>query len=135
MSTEINITKFFNDECPRDYSASVAEIGNDAGPSTWRAANEAAEEYVFITDENRAEAVSYFRGFGAWSVGELEAMPNSELTALLVQSISGSMREGDLRPGMTEADWVGYEHRASEGIIDGSIYRGDGGSIFVSLQA
>lgn len=38
---EINITTFFNNAAPMDYSASIAEIGDDAGPSTWRAANEA----------------------------------------------------------------------------------------------
>ena len=35
---QINITRFFNEACPRDYSASAAEIGENAGADTWRAA-------------------------------------------------------------------------------------------------
>ena len=31
---DIDITTFFNEAAPRDYSASVAEIGRDAGPTT-----------------------------------------------------------------------------------------------------
>lgn len=31
---EINITQFYKEACPKDYSASRAEVGNNAGQYT-----------------------------------------------------------------------------------------------------
>jgi len=55
---ELNITAFFNTIAPMDYSASVAEIGNDAGPATWRAAFSAASMGKSISISG-ADAMSY----------------------------------------------------------------------------
>ncbi len=95
---EVNITQFFNEACPRDYSASVAEIGNNAGKATWEAANEDSAEYMLIdTDEKRDALRQHVRGFGAWSDDEIAAWTDIELNALFIQLVSGDMREAGFR--------------------------------------
>ena len=125
MCTELDITDFFNNAAPMDYSASVAEIGNDAGPSTWRAACEDSPEYFLLdTDEKRDAFRKYARGFGAWNDEEIAAWTDIELNALCIQMISGDMREADLAPGMTADAWKEYEQKANTGQIPGRIYGG-----------
>ena len=41
---EIDITDFFKNAAPMDYSASAVEIGRDAGAHTWRAAMDDADD-------------------------------------------------------------------------------------------
>src|SRR5574337_580431 len=96
---EIDITQFVNDECPVDFSASVAEIGNDAGRQTWSAAMETAPDYLaqFITNTDaRDELTRWIRGFGAWNDAEIAAWSDTELCALLIQFIAGDLREGEI---------------------------------------
>jgi len=118
---ELDITDFFNSECPRDYSASVAELGPNAGRDTWQAANDNAPEYNYVTDENRDEVISHFQAYGAWDREELEAHSNNELCAMLIQDISAAMREGNMHPGM---DWALYQHYCEEGVCSGRISQG-----------
>lgn len=128
---ELNITEFFNNAAPMDYSASVAEIGADAGRSTWRAAVEDAPDWPLLdTDEKREAFRDHIRGFGAWDDVEIKAWSNRELTALCMQMIAGDIREAGLSPGSDDADWIVYEARANAGHCGGSIYRGDDGQVF-----
>lgn len=111
---EINITRFFNDASPMDYSASVAEIGRDAGPDTWRAAVEAFDDYVLLTtDEERAAMRAYAKEFGAWTEEAIAAWSDAELNALLIQMVAGDMREAGLTPESTVTDWQAYEDNES----------------------
>ena len=41
----INVTRFYLEACPKDYSASVAEIGSNAGQDTWNAAVDDAGKF------------------------------------------------------------------------------------------
>lgn len=120
---ELDITDFFNNECARDFSASVAEIGNDAGPSTWRAANESAVDYDFL---NNAEKVDNFRKFirssGGWDDDEIDRWTHQELNALLIQWISGDIRDGGL--DQTPVDWRDYQENSEAGQCAGRIYGG-----------
>lgn len=107
---EIDITDFFNNAAPMDYSASVAEIGRNAGPDTWRAAVEDSPDHMMIdTDDKREAFRDYVRGFGAWDDAEIAAWSDVELNALFLQMISGDMRDADLKPGMSEEEWAAYE--------------------------
>lgn len=125
MCTELDITDFFNNAAPMDYSASVAEIGNDAGPSTWRAACEDSPDYFLLdTDEKRDAFRAFVRSSGAWNNEEIAAWSDIELNALCIQWISGDMREGDLHPDMTDSEWKEYEQRANDGQVAGRIYGG-----------
>lgn len=122
---ELNITRFFNEACPRDYSASVAEIGNNAGAQTWQAACDDVNDWNFLdTDEKRDAFRDHVRGFGAWTDEEIAAWNNDELNALLIQMISGDMREV---PGMDSAenwDWKEYQRMAEAGTISGRLFGG-----------
>ena len=93
---EINITRFYNEAAPMDYSASRAEIGQDAGPSTWRAACEDAPDYNMLdTDDKRDAFRRFVKGFGAWSQEEITAWSDIELNALFIQFVSGDMRNNE----------------------------------------
>ena len=122
---EINITKFFNEECPKDFSASIAEIGQNAGRDTWNAAMETAEDYEFITTENADEFRDYIRTFGAWEDSEIDGWNLQYCNALFIQMVSGDMREAglDKRP----VDWVAYSEDANS---RGNIFRGDDDQIY-----
>ena len=93
---DIDITRFVATAAPMDYSASVAEVGQDAGPSTWRAAMDDAPDYNLLdTDDKRDVWRKYVKGFGAWSDEEIAAWSDTELNALLMQFISGDIRSGE----------------------------------------
>jgi hypothetical protein len=91
---EIDITDFYHNACPKDYSASVAEIGDNAGADTWRAACDDSEDYFMLDSEEKRDAFrKYVREFGAWSDDEITAWSDKELNALFIQFVSGSMRD------------------------------------------
>src|SRR3990167_2267778 len=105
---EIDITDFFNQCAPMDYSASSAELGDSAGADTWRAACDDAPEYNMLdTDEKRQAFRDHIDGYGAWSDNEITAFSDLELNALLMQFIAGYIREADLDG--TATDWEAYE--------------------------
>lgn len=98
----LNITHFFRTATPKDYSASVAEIGNNAGAYTWQAAIDDSEDYPLLnSDDNRQEFRDYIKGFGAWDDAEIAAMNDTALNALLIQMISGDIREAGLK-----SEWI-----------------------------
>lgn len=125
---EIDITDFFMNAAPKDYSASVMEIGRNAGPDTWRAACEDSPDHMMLdTDDKRDAFKEYVRGFGAWDDAEIAAWSDVELNALFIQMISGDMRDADLKPDMSEEDWAAYE--ANEQVAR-NIQPGDDGRVY-----
>lgn len=93
---ELNITKFFTEAAPMDYYASVAEIGNNAGADTWRAACEDSPDYMILDDDEKREVFRYYvKGFGAWTAEEIAAWSDVELNALLLQMVAGDIRSGE----------------------------------------
>ncbi len=132
---EVNITHFFNTAAPMDYSASVAEIGNDAGSATWAAACEDSPDNMMLDTEDKREAFKdHIRGFGAWSYEEMATWTEIELNALFMQLISGDMREADIGPESTADDWIAYEERAHAGQCGGNIFRATDGEVYYSLE-
>lgn len=136
---DINITAFFNNAAPMDYSASVAEIGRDAGPSTWQAANEDSPDYFMLdTAEKRDAFRNHVKGFGAWSDEEIAAWSDTELNALFIQLVSGDMREAGLDE--KPVDWEAYQAKSEQGQCSGNIYGGPlcipefADSVFYSLD-
>ena len=133
---EINVTKFVQAECMRDYSASVAEIGPDAGPSTWRASTEASEDWNFLPD---ADALQEFREWlkpwGAWDDVEITAMSDDHLRALCLQWIASDWRECFEWPEHAAGiDWDYYQSMAQDGQCPSSFYHADDGSIYWSMD-
>lgn len=127
-NSELDITEFFNNAAPMDYSASVAEIGKDAGRDTWNAACEDSTEYnILDNDEKRELFREFVRGFGAWDDAEIAAWTDVELNALCIQFISGDMRDAGLHADMSDDEWTGYgENENSSGRIYGGILTTDG---------
>jgi len=106
---EIDITRFYNEAAPMDYSASVMEIGDDAGPSTWRAAMEDAPDYNLLDTNDKREAFRrHISGFGAWSAEEIAAWSDTELNALFMQLISGDIRSGETDRIWSDGDQTFY---------------------------
>lgn len=119
---ELNITKFFTEVAPMDYSASVAEIGQDAARSTWQAACDDSSDYPMLdTEEKREEFRRYVKGFGAWEEEEIRSWTDEELNALLIQMIAGDIREGDL--DSDNPDWEKYEKDSESGRVAGRIFK------------
>ncbi|OYW62710.1 MAG: hypothetical protein B7Z31_00120 [Rhodobacterales bacterium 12-65-15] len=99
-----------------DYSASVAEIGANAGADTWRAAVDDSPDYMLLdTDEKREAFRGHVRGFGGWDDAEIAAWSDVELNALFLQMIAGDMREAGLHAGMTAEEWQAYQEAAEAG--------------------
>jgi hypothetical protein len=134
MTMEIDVTQFIQSGSMMDYSASVAEIGADAGRVTWGASVEASEEFNFLPD---ADALQHFREWlkpwVGWTEEEITDMPDAHLRALCLQWIAGDWRECfDCSPDA--ADWEDYETRASAGQCQSSFYRDAAGRIFFDLS-
>lgn len=126
---EIDITLFFNQACPRDYSASVAEIGNNAAQYTWQAAWDDSADYNMLdTDEKRQAFREYVKEFGAWSTEEIAAWSDVELNALFIQMVAGDIREADL--DQENPDWAQYEQDSNDGRISGRMFPTDDGKVY-----
>jgi len=106
---EVNITRFFNTESAFDYNASCAELGENAGTYTWNNAVSASYNHTDLldTDEKKDTFRAFVKTFGAWDEAEIAAWNDNELTALLIQFISASMRENGL--DSSEPEWEAYE--------------------------
>lgn len=128
---ELDITDFFNNAAPMDYSASRMEIGDNAGADTWRAANDDSGDYPLLqTDEQREAFREFVKDSGGWTEEEIAAWSDTELNALCIQWVSGDMREGEMHPRMSDDEWKEYEGKAEQGIISSRIQRGDNGRIY-----
>jgi len=93
---EIDIPRFYTEAAPMDYSASIAEIGNYAGRTTWQAACDDAPDYNMLNTDDKREAFrTYVKSFGAWEDEEIAAWSEIELNALFIQFVSGDMRNNE----------------------------------------
>lgn len=132
---ELNITRFFNEACPKDYSASVAEIGANAGADTWRAACEDSEDYMILDDQDKRAAFrAYVKTFGAWEDTEVSAWTYRELNALLLQMVSGDIREFlDIADGK----WETWQELCEAGTCSSRLFGGAlsvDGQVYYSLD-
>ena len=123
---EIKITAIVNSISPINYSASAAELGLNAGETTWGNATKDANELLAGDAFDREAYISFFKDFGAWSVEELNNMTDCDIKAMMLQYIAGDMREGDITSNMTADEWAEYESSENAGRIflgvDGEIY-------------
>lgn len=128
---EINITHFFETQDPSDFSASIAERGKNAGKETWMAALELACEEPLLKEDVLQYFRDYMREYGAWDKAKRDAWTIDDANALLIQLISGDMREASL--DAYKPDWEQYEKDAEEGHCSGNIYKSKDGQIYYSL--
>ena len=131
---EIDITRFFNEADPFEFSASRAERGQNAGPETWANAKAEGAASPLLTTPTQLDALrSYVKEFGAGSEEEIAAWTAEECNALFIQLVSGDMREAGAE-GVTveEFDWAAYEKMCES--HGGNFYRGDDGRVYYSLS-
>ena len=131
---DINITRFYSEACPRDYSASVAEIGNNAGRDTWRAACDDSSDYLMLDDADKRQAFrDWLKPFGAWDDAEIAAWSDSELNALFLQWIAGDIRE--CLEWDVEDPWAHYAELSEAGTVSSNLWRDDDtGQVYFSLE-
>ena len=91
---EIDITRLVDPDNIdlMDYSASVAEIGENAGSITWNNSLESGI-YFCCCEEERQEARDYIKSTGDWTSEEIDSWTDTELNALVLQFIVGDLRE------------------------------------------
>ena len=113
---ELNISKLVNDPYfeASNHSGSAMELGQDAGKITWNNSLN-SECNLIISDEIKEAVITHFEGFGAWD--DVADWPTKELNALLIQFISGDIRELDC----IDLDDPEYFGNIFEG-TDGSMY-------------
>ncbi len=119
----IDITEFFNNARMIDYSASAAEIRQDAVQVTWGAAMADSAEYPLLrTEAERQEYRDNLREYGAWDDAEVNGMTDQQLNALCMQFVAGDIRESGLTPGSTGADWCEAHDSGDAGRLCQSAY-------------
>ena len=122
---ELNITELFNTIEPSEYSASCAELGQDAGRITWNHSKRDAKKHYLLNTQDKKDAFKRFvKDSGGWSQDEIDTWNCDELNALCLQWIAGDMREGNLYAGMTDDEWREYETGSEEGRYSSRIYGG-----------
>lgn len=130
---QINITKFYREACPKDYSASVAEVGENAGQATWTAAKDDDGDWNLLdTEEKRQAFREWVKPSGGWSQDEIDAWSDLELNALFVQWVAGDIRE--CLEWDVEDVWANYQELAEQGTVPSNLYRDDGGQVYFSLE-
>ena len=130
---EIDITDFFNDAEPSDFSASRMEKGDNAGAETWAAAKQEGEASPLLKTPDEINALrSYVKDFGAWSDEEIAAWDSVECNALFIQLVSGDIRETGMFAGES-FDWEEYERGAESGNWGGNLFR-SADRVYYSLQ-
>jgi hypothetical protein len=134
---ELDITDFFNNVAPSDYSASGAEIGERAGEITWGNACSDSRIFMLLDTPDKKEAfIDCIVGFGAWTEDELKAYSEIELNALCIQFISSEMRDTvgfDMGSDTTPEQWSDYQSQAEHGLISGSLFKTDDNKIYFSF--
>lgn len=127
---EIDVTHMVDDsdEMPM-LSGSVAELGTNAGPITWRNSKAYGAQHPLLkTDDDRDEARAYFREFGAWSAEEIAAWSEDELQGLVCQDIAHHIREMESAESAEE-----YREGCESGRYSGNVYQGDNGRWYFYL--
>lgn len=136
---EIDITRFFETAETHDFSASAAELGQDAGEITKANALREAENTPLLTTESQLDAMRDFaRSSGGWNDDEVAAWSPDEVNALFIQWISGDKNEMEIASQGYDSDsdseiyWARVEAAQEAGRISGNIYRGDDNKVYFS---
>jgi hypothetical protein len=131
---EIDITAFIKTAETHELSASVAELGADAGKITWNNAVREAAANQLISADARDQFEAWVREFGAWDADEIKAWSLDECNALLIQYISGDLNtlEGLCFSETDDfgIDWQEAEKLSEQGTIDSNIFKSEDGRVY-----
>lgn len=136
---EIDVTRFVTEADPYDFSASILERGPNAGRETWNEAKEAAADIypLLVTEQELETARDWFGEFGAWEDDEERAAWSpAEINALLIQFISGDLREAESLAngdGPGGIDWNAYRELQEAGTCSSYLFLADDGRVFFYL--
>jgi hypothetical protein len=127
---ELDITDFFTNEDAYNFSASAFEMGNNAGVITWNNAKNEAKSYLHWLEQKayngesaRDCIIDHFKAMGFSESDEMDTCPDKEIIALLIQEISGDIREAGLDNDLfEEINWQEYERQARNGQISSNIF-------------
>lgn len=127
---ELDITDFFQTEEPYNFSASAFEMGDNVGTITWNNAKNEAKSYLHWLDKKayngesaRDCIIDHFKNMGFSESDEMQTWPDVQVVALLIQLISGDIREAGLdNDHWSEIDWEAYEQGQQEGTYSGNIF-------------
>jgi len=112
-----------------NYSASMAELGSKAGQITW---DNALGYKMILKPAELESARRYIESTGGWDKYEIEEMSNNEINALIIQFVTGDIREFSDEP-LDSWNWDEYEQQSRLGIIAGNIFKGDNGDYYYYL--
>jgi hypothetical protein len=117
---EIDVTHMVEDEDQMPMlSGSIAELGKDAGPRTWKnSVAYGAEHPLLKTDDERDAARHHFRGYGAWSREQIDAWSEDELQGIVCQDVAAAIREREAYDSDEE-----FEAACESGRASGRLYR------------
>ena len=135
---QIDVTDFVRNANHRTISGSVAELGDCAALITWANAKKESHLYPFLSDDTRVEFEQWLLGFGAWSADETAEWSLPECNALLLQFISGDVRE--LRAWGVDVtgaaiDFTAWEALIEDGNAPGQLYPAADGRIYYHAGA
>lgn len=131
MNADLDVSAIVRAIEPARYSASVAELGPNAGQITWEAARTDARA-MFGNQFDRETFDAYFRGFGAWDADELATHTDEESAALMLQFIAGDLRDcefSDWPERFTPEWWREHDAASQAGTIGGRFGLADDGRI------
>lgn len=133
---EINITLFYNTANPATYSASAAELGDNAGRITWdNAVQRSTLGSMLLDTPDKLEAMRKWAvSTGAWSAKEVTNWSDVEVNALFIQLVAGDMREMQEMDGV-RLTWEEYETLSNDGVVSGLLFRGIDGQIYYLLES
>jgi hypothetical protein len=123
---EIDVSFLLEDEAS-NYSASRAELGDNAGSITRNNALDDSDK-ITLTPEEIQEAKDYIRTWGAWDDEEIDSWTDVETKALIIQSAAGDYREMEdcCLDDEYEIDWDQYRKQAEAGRISGNLFMHEG---------
>jgi hypothetical protein len=130
---EIEITFLVSEDCGR-FSASRAELGENAGGITWQNSMNECQR-IIMTPQQILEARDYIRSFGAWESEEIDNFSDSAVKSLLLQVAAGDILQAeslcwDYRTA--EIDWAAYAAESAAGNVSGSLYMRSG-KVFIGF--
>lgn len=148
----IKITKLFKrlsvvgSNTGRFYSASQAELGEDAGSITWEnCRRDGTARLRDLTDAHTGwddlhdQIREYAKSFGAWDEKDIDTWSQTDLHAFLLQDIAAAVREWDSLDGTDDGwdgDWKEYQAECEKGSMSGRLSLGDNGSdVYYSIYS
>jgi hypothetical protein len=134
---EIDITRLVTDTETWPLSGSIMTHGPNAARMTWQAALSEAKDSPLLDTQAKLDAMlNWAKETGAWNCEERAAWSPQEINALFLQLVTGDMRECGLEDSdPDEFDWADYQSQCEQGRFSGSLYRGDDGRVYYTLES